>query len=456
MRNTIILAVIAIALAAYVYFVEIKGGEQKKKEKEIAEKLFNVKKDSIDHIIIEKNGTTFEFVKKDDVWQIVRPIQTLADESPINSVLYSLSNTKKIRTFKAEGKDLATYGLGAQCIKVVFSGKGVAEQWVKIGDRTPVGANVFVTKDDSIVAIVASSIKNTMDKSLFDWRDKKAIHFKKDQIKEFTLKNRYGKFHFVKEGNNWKLTEPVEARGDNGNINSILNKLEFGRIKSVAAETPEHLSEYGLTAPAIRIELFSGMEKAKLGVSFSRLKGNRAYGKDDSRPHIFEVDSFFVKPFKKKLYDLRDKYIAKFNRNKAQRIKLLFNSELMIFEKDSSNNWALSTGEKAKNYKISNLISHLNNLKVARFVDDHPKNLKKYGLDMPRGLVEVYNDNDEKILELLVGKDRNEDEFYAQVPEQKSVVTFKKSSLKDIFPEKEDLIEKPKEEKKQETKAEEK
>lgn len=35
MRNTIILAVIAIALAAYVYFVEIKGGEQKAKEKKL-------------------------------------------------------------------------------------------------------------------------------------------------------------------------------------------------------------------------------------------------------------------------------------------------------------------------------------------------------------------------------------------------------------------------------------
>ncbi|HHE54427.1 MAG TPA: hypothetical protein ENL21_01500, partial [Caldithrix abyssi] len=137
MRNTIILAVIAIALAAYVYFVEIKGGEQKAKEKEIAGKLFNFKKDSIDHIIIKKNGQTFEFVKKEDTWQIVQPIQTLADESPINSVLYSLSNTKKIRTFNASGKNLATYGLGDQSIKVQFSGKGVPEQWIKIGDRTP-------------------------------------------------------------------------------------------------------------------------------------------------------------------------------------------------------------------------------------------------------------------------------------------------------------------------------
>ncbi len=454
MRNTIILALIAIALAAYVYFVEIKGGEEKKKEKEIAEKLFNIKKDSVDHIIIRKGSTTFEFVKKDGNWQMLQPVNTLADESPMNSVLYSLSNTKKIRSFKASSKDLATYGLGEGSLKVQFSGKGIPEQWLKIGDRTPVGANVFVTKDDSTILIVASSIKSTMDKSLFDWRDKKAIHFKKDQIKEFTLKNPHGKFHFVKENGKWKITEPVETPGDNGSINGILNKLEYGRINAVAAETPKNLAHYGLKVPAFRIELFSGMEKARLGVSFSRVKNNKAYGKDDARPHIFEVDSFFVKPFNKKLYDLRDKYIAKFNRNKAQRIKLLFNSELMIFEKDSSNNWVLSTGEKAKNYKISNLISNLNNLKVKKFVDDHPKNLKKYGLTHPRGVVEVYDANGEKILELLVGNNRNDKEFYAQVPKFKSVVTFEQSALERIFPKKEDLIEKPKEEKKNEQESE--
>ncbi|NOX88567.1 MAG: DUF4340 domain-containing protein, partial [Calditrichaeota bacterium] len=310
MRNTIILIIVAIALGAYVYFYEIKGGEQREKEKAIAEKLFNVKKDSIDHIIIEQNGKTFEFKKTEDTWNILQPVKTMADESPVNSLLYSLTNTKKIRTFKAASNELGSYGLGERSIKVKFSGKGMDEKWLKIGDKTAVGSNVYVTKNDSEIVIVASTVKNNTDKSLFDWRDKKVIHFKSEKIKEFTLKNPYGKFRFVKEGSDWKITEPVETAGENSTINAVLNKLRYGRIKSVAAENPKNLSRYGLSNPAYRIELFSGVEKAKLGVSFSKLRGNKAYGKDDSRPHIFEVDSFFVKPFKKKLFDFRDKKIA--------------------------------------------------------------------------------------------------------------------------------------------------
>ncbi len=451
MRNTIILLVVALALGAYVYWGEIKGGEKRKEEKAKAEKLFPVKKDSIKHIWIHKPTTQFEFEKTADGWMILQPVKTDADESPINSLLYGITNTKKIRTFKASAKDLATYGLDDRAIKLEFSGKGIARQGVKIGDRTPVGGNIFVTKNDSDIIIVSSSFKNSVDKTLFNWRDKKVLHFKKDKIREFTLRNPHGKFHFVKEGSDWKITEPLQTKGENSTINAVLNKLEWGRINSVAAETPKNLSKYGLSHPAYRLELFSGKEKAKLGVSFSRVKNNKAYGKDDARPHIFVVDSFFVKPFNKTLFDYRDKKITTFDRSKVDRINLLYKSNLMIFEKDSLGNWHLSTGEKAKNWKITNLLSSLNSLKATSFVDDHPRFLNQYGLLNPEGHIEVYAGND-KLVELQIGKAKNDKLIYARNPLLKSVVTIKKSALKKLFPKKEDLLE-PKPKKESENKA---
>ncbi|NOX88598.1 MAG: DUF4340 domain-containing protein, partial [Calditrichaeota bacterium] len=172
----------------------------------------------------------------------------------------------------------------------------------------------------------------------------------------------------------------------------------------------------------------------------------------DSRPHIFEVDSFFVKPFKKKLFDFRDKKIAKFNRSKADRINLLYKSNLMIFEKDSSGNWRLSTGEKAKGWKISNIMSSLNNLKATRFVEDNPRYLNPYGLVNPEGHIEVFA-GDDKLIELQIGKEKDDKLVYARNPLTKSVVTIKKSELDKLFPKKEDLIEEKKEEKKEEPKA---
>ena len=454
-RNTIILLIVAIALGAYVYWGEIQGGKKRAQEKAQAEKLFHVEKDSINHIIIDKHGHIFEFKKENGSWQILQPVKTDADESPISSLLYNIKDLKKIRTFKAPKKDLVKYGLDDQnCIVLRFSGKGIPELKIKIGDNTPVGGNVFVTQNDSEVVIVASSLKNNVSKSLFDWRDKKALHFEKDKIREFTLKNPYGKFHFVKDGRNWKITEPIQTKGENSTINSVLNKLEYGRIRSVAAEQAKNLSRYGLSHPAYRLDLFAGKEKARMGVSFSApMHADVIYGKDDARPHIFTVDTFFVRPFKKKLFDFRSKKIAEFDPNKAKRINLLYKSNLMIFEKDSSNNWHLSTGEKAKNWKITNILSAVNNLKASSFVNDHPKYLNQYGLLNPVGRIEVFADN-EKLVELEIGKKKNDKLVYARNPLMKSVVTIKASELDRLFPKKEDLLEaKPKKEVQKKTKS---
>ena len=59
MRKTLILLLIAIGLASYVYFYEIEGGKTREKEKEIAEKLFHFEKDSINQIIISGQGFTY-------------------------------------------------------------------------------------------------------------------------------------------------------------------------------------------------------------------------------------------------------------------------------------------------------------------------------------------------------------------------------------------------------------
>ena len=98
MRKTVILVLVAIALGAYVYFYEIKGGEQRDKEKEIAEKLFDFKKDSVNYIHIKSFKGDFVFNKAADGWQIDQPVRTMADDSPINSLLSTLSTTKKVRT----------------------------------------------------------------------------------------------------------------------------------------------------------------------------------------------------------------------------------------------------------------------------------------------------------------------------------------------------------------------
>ena len=448
MRKTAILFILAVALAAYVYFYEIKGGEERQKEKELAEQLFRMDKDSVESITIRSLLQTFRFERSEDGWLIKEPVETMADESPVSTLLRSLTTAKKTRTIKIKADELSDYGLDRRALMVKFTTKNGVADSVLLGDKTSIGANVYAGRGDTLVYLVPQSVKSNADKSLFDWRDKKAIHFEKAKVRQIALRTPKGRFTFVKEGGDWKLTEPLETKAERSAVDGILNKLDFGRIKSVVAETSDKAAKYGLIKPAYRIELFSGAEKAKSGLSFSRPKGNTVYGKDDVRPHIFTVDTLFLKPFNKDLFGYRDKKILDFEREKVNKINLLYEDTLLTMVKDTSNVWRLNSGEKLKSWKVNSLLSSLSSLKAEKFVAENPPYLMPYGLVNPEGQIELFA-GDDPLVKLDIGK-KKKDMVYVRNPRRKQVVTIKKSKLKDLFPKKKDLVEEVKKETTQE------
>ncbi len=440
MRKTILLIVLAMALGAYVYFYEIKGGEERKQQKEAAEKLLPFNKDSVETISIHSPVSDFVFRKTADGWQIETPVQTAGDETPIRSLLSSLSSVKKIRSFTAKKEKRASFGLGSRGITITLRGKGGLDASVEIGGPTSVGSNVYASVNDSTVAIVPSSVKTNATKTLFDWRDKKAVHFDRDKVRELHVHNPHGDFVFTKDGIQWNMSQPLKTKADRTVVDALVNKLFYAKIKSVVSETGNNLASYGLNKPAFRIELLSGKEKSANTVSFSKLKNGKAYGKDASRPHVFEVGESFMKPLDKTLFDFRDKSVVSFEKKDADSLALEYNGQKMIFHKDSTNSWVFAGGKKAKNWKITNVFSALSNLKAKKFITSPSP--RRLGLDEPQGRFLVLSGR-EKRVELLIGKKKG-DLVYAKNNLTGTVLAFEADKLESLFPKKEDLVETPK------------
>ncbi|MCB9058408.1 MAG: DUF4340 domain-containing protein [Calditrichae bacterium] len=431
MRNTIILVLVAAALGAYVYFYEIKGGEERQADKEREEKLINADKDSIQTLWIYDFDKVFQFSKVDDGWKIVSPVETDAEESTVNSFLATLTGAKKSRTFGVKEKDKSGYGLSRSGIMIKVSNTDGSQDSVILGDKTSIGNNMYVTKGDTFVSISPISLKDAAQKSLFSWRDKRTVHFNKDAVREFNLQTAKGSFSFEKDGSDWKVTKPLQAKADNNEVTAILNKLDFGRIKSVESENAANLQQFHLNAPAYRIELFSGAEKSKSTVMFSKLIDNQSFGKDEVRPQIFTVDSTFLRPFNKSLFDFRDKNLVEFNKSSINRINLLNNGELLTFSKDTSDRWQISTGEPIKNYKINDLVSEVEKLKVDEFVAENPSYTFPYGLTNPKGRLELFA-GDSKEIELEFGNSKNGRTFVRN-PRTGQVVAIEDSKLEKVL-----------------------
>ena len=309
---------------------------------------------------------------------------------------------------------------------------------MKLGEKANIGSNIYATLTDTVVHMVGPSIKTNASKSLFDWRDKKALHFNQDDVKEIRLKAPQGSFHFVKEGTDWKINEPVTARAENHKVTNIMLKLRNTNIKSVAVEETNDLKRFGLKKPAYQVDLFSGAEKAKSTVSFGPLKGNKAYGKDDVRPHIFTVDSSYMKPFRQSLFDFRYKKISEFDTKAADSLSIFYDNTLMTLKKDSADKWIFASGGKTKNWQVTSMLSAVSNLQAASFVKQEAKSFRRYGLEKPEGKFEVFAAG-VKICELHTGAHKKET-VYARNAMNASVVTIDDEKLKRLFLKKDDLL----------------
>jgi hypothetical protein len=411
--KTLALFALLILLAAYVYFIEIEGGKKREKAKELQEKLFSFEPDSVTSIEISGWSSLFYFERVDgEEWRIVKPVETDADKSPINSLLSGLQNMKKEREFKVNKDELVNYGLSWQSLKVTLSFNDQTRDSVNFGNDTPVGSNVFVSKTDTIVYTVPRYIKNNADKGLFDWRDKSVAKVKKSDIREFVVKNEHGTFKLVKEGSDWQLKSPIQSEADNSMVSTILNKMEYGKVKSVVSESFDDAKKYKLVQPAYKIDLYLGEAKALKKIYFSTLKGNEAYGKDESRPHVFTVDSLFIRDINKSLFDLRNKKIAKFEKDDAKKIVLVQGDSSVIMEKDTSGTWTFNQ-QKLKEWKINSFLNSLSGMNAKKFVAENVSSSKKYGLDQPKREIRVYTDGKKEICSVYFGEKRDDKRIIA-------------------------------------------
>ena len=100
----------------------------------------------------------------------------------------------------------------------------------------------------------------------------------------------------VKQGESWRLEQPVVDRADDGAVKGLLNRVRSGRILEFVDERGADLASYGLERPWARISLQEGDEKKTLILGDSTVSnGNtRFYGKYLPRAPIFLVDKSLV------------------------------------------------------------------------------------------------------------------------------------------------------------------
>jgi hypothetical protein len=413
LRSTIALIVVLAGLGGYIYFVTWKtpeGGDASAKK---LEKVFTgYQADKLEEIkVTSAAGDATTLKKEGAAWQITQPIAAKAEESEVAGILTALGQVEVTRVVDENPTSLNDYGLSNPRIEVVFKGTGDKDyRKLFIGDKTPTGSDLFAKRnDEKKVFVIPATQETSLNRTTFDLREKVVMKFDREKVDGFDVSAGGKAVAFAKDGGDWKITKPVQAKADFGSVEGIVGRLQTLQMKSLVADnaTPADLKKYGLDKPDATVTINAGSTRATFLVG-GKAADNTVYARDASKPAVVTVESALLDDLKKGADDYRRKDIFEFRPFNANRIEVTRSGQTVVLEKvkgqgdNAQDKWRRVSPNAADvdREKIDGVTSKLSNLRAASFVDSTAKT----GVDKPAMTVTVKFDDGKKEEKVTFGQ----------------------------------------------------
>lgn len=223
----------------------------------------------------------------------------------------------------------------------------------------------------------------------------KAFDVAADQIEELQITVADGdSTRAVRTDNTWKLTAPVEADGDSSELTNMASNLAALDIQRVVDENPANLDQYGLEPARIDIgfRLKGQTATARLLVGDKTPTGGDVYAKKPGESRVFLVAAVVDDTFRRSAFDLRDKTVLKFDRDKVDGLEITRGGTTMQFARKGAD-WMIvkPAAMRADFAAIEGLVTSLQATQMQKFVSPEatPAELRAYGLDTPSASASV-------------------------------------------------------------------
>ena len=220
-------------------------------------------------------------------------------------------------------------------------------------------------------------------------------------LEKLSYSGKKNKYVLKRDGNGFSIVKPISASVDEEVLEKMLKVVEkikeerrIGKVTS--------LEEFGLDKTSEELSMtFKKTKKIVLKLGNKNPTGKFRYvllGNGE----VATVDLTVLKKFDKKIFDIRDKYVITTMPADAKKVSVFSSGMKKIFDATRNNKnkdkWNLiyPLQEESDAVETEGVVSTLRWDQVARFVDENPKDLSKYGLDNPKYIYQVFKDTSSK------------------------------------------------------------
>jgi len=417
--------------------------------------IFRLSPQQIVKLEVNQDDNRLVLERHDQQWHLIEPLQGLADSDKVDRMLESLV---QIKPGKRENMDLTRpdYGLDEPVLTVTFQTRAGRATTIKLGAKTGTGDDHFATiTGRPELYLIKTSFKTALEKSADDLRDKTLVDLKKEDVRKLKIERPETTIVAERIGAgdeyHWQLHQPVDTAADHFAVEGVVDGIIRARAADFA-DRPDDLSSVGLDKPQAIVSLTTkdGQEQRfHIGKQIER-EVPKEYGEGteqkrvvyvdiQQRPQLLLVQEDLLNQVSKSLFDLRDKTILDFAKEKILQVKIQSKQKLnFTASKNEDGEWILQApaGMKADSSKIDDILWDLDRLQAAAFEKEQPEqgDLMEYGLAVPHTVITLKTAGRSKPIKIRLGKEAQRGARYCQTSKSDQVYQINATVLLDNLP----------------------
>lgn len=272
-------------------------------------------------------------------------------------------------------------------------------------------------------------------------RARRALRFEPAQVTQLRIATADMQATVEKEGGTWRLTNPVRARANAGEVARILDTLEAlvrSEVITGRQQREQKLTanDFGFARPRARISLRENGRDMTLLIGRDTPLGGNLFVNVETEASIFVASSNLLASLPARVDDLRDRRVLAGFPGDASRLDLRRADGLLQLARTQQGVWRMQkpfTG-RAAYAAVQNLLDRLYETRVVDFVADTIAAASLYGLDEPTAQITLAatRPQGEQVLRLGRTVEGRTNELYATLEGTENVFSVPAALLETV------------------------
>jgi len=420
-KTTVGLLILTVGVGAYVALVELKQPTVEEQEV-LARQVVRVAPEDVTGLLVEWPNTTATLERTHGSWRLVSPLAVRAEEPLVLRVLNELDPLEAERVLEgSQEKPLkaSDYGLEPPVGALTILAGSRATK-LAFGEPTAVSDHRYAKLPDSPkVFVVNARLFDALDQPLEAFRSHELLNVDTWEATRITVSSARSSYSLAKQSDRWQLTEPLVDEADSAASSTMLSKLKNLRIERFVSDLPatmtegqagepqvEQLPQWGFETPYARITIALGEGTSPLELFIGKPTVDDAehlYAKRTDEPAIYTVSKPRIDELLQDPQTLRSRACFEFFATQVTKLNVNWQDASWAVEKVNGQWKQEHTHAQLDAVKVEEFLWKLRDVKLTRFVEDHPQDVGRFGLDPPKGRIEVWVREGQEPNRLLVG-----------------------------------------------------